>query len=690
MSTQLILYPQTYDGTTTFSSVEFVADGIVFNSINGSTSYETAQSIYAQIGANPPSVVNTWFRWRRTTGSPPAYPVQVNSKLKLTSVVYSWSGVYQKLSNLTVGASYTLTVNSAAAAGVLRLQHFSSSGGAGVYTDFTPSTGLQSRTFTAITTTDIIYVQYYNSGTSTLNITSISVAPTGTAPSQVYSDLADGQVICDLYQEEDIPLTLSVDDFKNVAEKIQSYSKDFNLPATKRNNQIFNNMFEVTRSDDGLIFNPYAKTKCVLKQDGFILFEGSLRLIDVKDKEGEISYSVNLYSEVIALADILKDSTFSDMDFSELEHVYDKDSIKQSWSSGLPLINPLTDPNAFAGAVGATSTQVLKYPFIDWTGQIGLDTTGNEYPILSNLEQAFRPCIKLRYLINKIFADAGFNYTSEFFNSNNFGQLFMDFNWGGASLNNSEVVGSARKTPASVTNYAPNGSYGNVVFPLVSSVDFWPPEAGFNTTTSVFTATSTGTNLKVGYKIPLAWTSAGNVTIRWISSVGGVSTAIDTVTESIPSFGATFTYSGFVQTTLDVGDTLHCEFMADGLNIISQSDSAQAHLQSMNYGTVSTGVVTSGTLLNTLRGDIGQWEFLKGIFTMFNLVTMVDEKDPNNILIEPYTDVFINNTNSNDLTDMTLASRSIQHDWTDKVDVSQMDLKPLTDLNKDTIFKFVE
>ena len=40
--------------------------------------------------------------------------------------------------------------------------------------------------------------------------------------------------------------------FKNVAEKVQSYSKAFNLPATKRNNQIFDNIFEITRTDNGL------------------------------------------------------------------------------------------------------------------------------------------------------------------------------------------------------------------------------------------------------------------------------------------------------------------------------------------------------------------------------------------------------------------------------------------------------
>ena len=118
------------------------------------------------------------------------------------------------------------------------------------------------------------------------------------SPSQIYNaEFSDGQVICDIYEEEDIPLSLSIDNFKNVAEKVQSYSKDFNLPATKRNNKIFTHLFDVTRIQDTFSFNPYVKTQCILKQDGYDIFQGFLRLIDIVDKEGEISYSVNLYSE---------------------------------------------------------------------------------------------------------------------------------------------------------------------------------------------------------------------------------------------------------------------------------------------------------------------------------------------------------------------------------------------------------
>ena len=182
-------------------------------------------------------------------------------------------------------------------------------------------TGTQTISFDAYSTSDQIIIY---SATSVVGIADISCVSSTSTPSGVFTDLSNGQVICDLYEDEDIPLSLSVDDFKNVAEKVQSYSKAFNLPATKRNNQIFDNIFEVTRTDTGLNFNPYKRTKCILKQDGFLLFEGYLRMLDISDKSGEISYNVNLYSEVVALADVLGDNTFSELDFTELAHDYNR------------------------------------------------------------------------------------------------------------------------------------------------------------------------------------------------------------------------------------------------------------------------------------------------------------------------------------------------------------------------------
>ena len=315
MSTQLILYPQTYQGqyTSNATSVfnQYIVNGINFTGLDSTSLHNTTNIHPSQdaITNAPPSVLGNWYRFTTTGGDWGAVtaPALAAGSILLSVNVSTEgrTGVYQQLSGLSVGGVYDVKILIATAqVGTLNIEMYSgtvqNSGNA-----FSTATTLISTTFTAQSANDIFLIDY--SGDVQILIQSISVQESITTPSLVYSELEDGQVICDLYQEEDIPLSLSIDDFKNVAEKVQSYSKDFNLPATKRNNQIFNNMFEITRADDGLIFNPYIKTKCVLKQDGFMLFEGYLRLINVKDDEGEISYNVNLYSDVIALADILKD-----------------------------------------------------------------------------------------------------------------------------------------------------------------------------------------------------------------------------------------------------------------------------------------------------------------------------------------------------------------------------------------------
>ena len=60
--------------------------------------------------------------------------------------------------------------------------------------------------------------------------------------------------------------------------------------------------------------------------------------------------------------------------------------------------------------------------------------------------------------------------------------------------------------------------------------------------------------------------------------------------------------------------------------------------------------------------------------TMFNLVVI---KENEQLRIEPYSDIFLTNTNST------------QHNWTDKVDVSEINLKPL-ELIKKTKFTYEE
>ena len=697
MSVQLIVYPQSYGGyfnTISSSPTEVVVNGISFINLGATSEYTSSSATpYVDTITNaPPNSINTWYSYRSDFVGTPAFPTVLAGNLVLNSLGNGSTeptGIYQKLTNLIIGQQYKLTINigTQAANGSITNRFFDGLTPQGSVSIFGTATSSITQNFFATNTEMTVMLGYYSTVAEDLTISDISVQPIiGAIPSGSSSILEDGQVICDLYENEDLPLTLSVDDFKNVAEQVQSYSKAFNLPATKRNNKIFNQIFEITRSYDGVIFNPYKKTKCVLKQDGFVLFQGYLRLLDVTDKLGEVSFNVNLYSEVIALADFLKDRTFSDLDFTELEHEYDYSSIRNSWVNNNIFTNPSTS--------GFRSTNTVKYPFVDWNHQFTVDGSGN--PVLPNLESAFRPFISIKYLIDRIFQGTPFSYTSEFFNTSfagggafDFHKLYMDFNWGS---DNSPVQSVSNSTN---TYYSSNGSvnfagtsYTNLsleVF-LFAGLPVGSIPPNYDTTTNILTSLLLNEtyNINYGYRITNTDSVTRTIECRYLKN----STELDYSGIITLSAGASFVYQGNLNISLDTGDTLQAQFKASSAGVVQQA--LYGGGGGVSFGTnvifiLGLTNITTETILQTLRGEVGQWEFLKGLMTMFNLITIPDENNPNNIIIEPYADVFIDNTKGTDL-----LSRSIQHDWTEKIDVSEMKLEPLADLNKNTIFKFVE
>ena len=683
MSVQLIVFPQYFDGTTPLSSPsnELVVDGINFNQVNTSSSTQSVSGALPQAFVNSYSIgsislfmVNTWFRFSgvasEITQSSGSLAIPINT------------GIVQRLSNLIYGATYDLTLN--INSNTTQFKVYQYKGNQLKSFQSISGTGTQTISFIAYSTADVIVIY---SAFSVVGIADISCVLSTSTPSGVFTDLSNGQVICDLYEDEDIPLSLSVDDFKNVAEKVQSYSKAFNLPATKRNNQIFDNIFDITRTDTGLNFNPYKRTKAILKQDGFLLFEGYLRMLDISDKSGETSYNVNLYSEVVALADVLGDKTFSDLDFTELEHEYQKTNIKYSWNDAPDVGITYTNAST-SGFRNANDT--VKYPFVDWTHQalVGGSTgtgaiSGN--PEYTALEQIFRPFINIKYLIDRIFQVVPFTYESDFFDTDDFKKLYMDFNWG---VGNAPVdINSTQTGTFDIgTNFA---TLSFTSLELTSNT--FTPEMGYSS--NIFEAQTDNTIFNIVYNFGFEGFDASSPpsgsswAFRWKMTKGGVVSFINvsnpsglTLATSTPYTNVSWT--GNLTETLDDGDTLEPQFKVFGATNIIQSST----VSTLVTVTITTPIITTSTILQTLRGELGQWDFLKGLMTMFNLVTLPDEDNPSNIKIEPYNDVFIPTATAGD----TLANRGITHDWTEKIDVSEMKLMPLTDLNKKTIFKFVE
>jgi len=688
MSVQLIVFPQYPESSSSLSSSsnQFFVDGINFNQVNGSSSTQSISGALPQTfinsntsGSSSLFALNTWYRFSST-----ALEVIFNSGFL---GIYPDTGILQRLSNLVVGATYDLTFDiSLITTSGINVYQYTGNTLQSFHTLTNPAGVPVTQTiqFQAYSTSDIIVIYTEDPYVALFN--SISCVLSTSTPSGVFTYLSDGQVICDLYEDEDIPLSLSVDDFKNVAEKVQSYSKAFNLPATKRNNQIFDNIFEITRTDTGLNFNPYKRTKCILKQDGFLLFEGYLRMLDISDKSGETSYNVNLYSDVVALADVLGDKTFSDLGFTELEHEYNKTNIQRSWrDAGGGTSITYTNPDTSGFRDDYTT---LRYPFVDWTHEIlvgGISGTGatSGNPEYTALEQIFRPFINIKYLIDRIFQVVPFTYESTFFDTDDFKKLYMDFNWG---ADNAPVYSNTTSNGRYIAGSSPL-NYGNNTALFLNSWAFaGASNVDYNTTTNRIECASDTTEYSISYSYQIRAILAGSgitYTAKWLlTRASGVTEEIDLLpNQSIAANSYQF-WSGSFSRILNNGDTLQALFEGNSSNVVYQQyDTTSTPAVNATSSVIINKTqltVTSSSLLQTLRGELGQWDFLKGLMTMFNLVTMPDEDNPSNIKIEPYSDVFLNNPNS------------VELDWTDKIDVSEMKLMPLTDLNKKTIFKFVE
>jgi len=693
MSVQLIVYPQNYEGFSNSNnpSTQFLVDGINFSTVNASNNFFVGQPNGVQEAINfynPTLPVNTWKRYSQGTSN-----VSVATNTLTISILAAspQQGIIQKLSNLTVGGVYDITIDYSLLINGNNVFNLSTFTGNILQSSQPFPVNVSTNTiisfqFTANSTEDTIVIGGNSSTNGLINISNISIVAAPIQPSGAIQLLGDGQVILDLYEDEDLPLSLSVDDFKNIAEQVQSYSKAFNVPATKRNNRIFDHIFEITREVevDSLLFNPYKKTKCVLKQDGFILFEGYLRMLDITDKEGETSYNVNLYSEVIALADLLQDRTFRDLGFEELTHDYTKVNIKKSWNdsgNSITYLNPST-----SGFRDAYTT--LRYPFVNWNnqwllanGSTGSNATLNN-PELTSLEQAFRPFINIKYIIDRIFEATDFTYDSVFFNTSDFKKLYMDFNWG---ADNSPV--NIESTESAVTD----GSLIAGNFPLYNTLtqnsnNF---NSDFGYSGGVYTAQYNSQTFNIDYNFTLrvnnGFTQQSiSAEARWKLVKSGITTFINiqTFTGIVPANTVTDAgYIGNILETLNIGDTLTPEFTNDTSvgSVLFTSEPTYTSGQALStVVNISSPIITTNIILQTLRGELGQWEFLKGLITMFNLVSLPDENNPNNIKIEPYADVFINSADS------------VQLNWTEKIDVSEMKLTPLADLNRKTILKFVE
>lgn len=219
----------------------------------------------------------------------------------------------------------------------------------------------------------------------------------------------------DLFKDEDVNITLNVQNIKDISKVFADYTQSFSLPASQNNNAVFKHYYNADISGG---------FQASLRQSGVIILdkepfrEGSFELLSVNMKNGKAdSYEVVFFSAGVSLKDIFGEDELNDLDLSAYNHSY-------------------TGANVRRGAEGALLSGDVIYPLISPVGDWTFDSNSSSH-VDYNLSYhttndnhglhyyELKPALRMSAILDAIEAKYGISFTSTLLSSSKFTDLYM-------------------------------------------------------------------------------------------------------------------------------------------------------------------------------------------------------------------------------------------------------------------------
>ena len=163
----------------------------------------------------------------------------------------------------------------------------------------------------------------------------------------------------ELFKDETISLTNSIQNVKDVAKVFTDFTKTFSIPATKSNNKVFKHYynFDIVGGFDARL-----KTVGSIKLNGVDFKKGKIKLegVDLKDNKPN-TYRVTFFGDLVDLKDLIGDDLLSDLDWLDnFVKEYSTANVKDNLKGGNTsyTIDSVTYPNAIKTALISTSERL--------------------------------------------------------------------------------------------------------------------------------------------------------------------------------------------------------------------------------------------------------------------------------------------------------------------------------------------
>jgi hypothetical protein len=235
---------------------------------------------------------------------------------------------------------------------------------------------------------------------------------------QIIQLYIEGQRV-DLFKDESISITQSIQNVKDIAKVFTDFSKTFSIPASKTNNTIFKHYYNFDIENG---FDARKKKDAIIELNNITFKEGKIKLegVDLKNNLPH-TYRITFFGNTVSLKDLLgEDKLQSLSDLDSLSKVYDVSGIK----GGLQL-DPATN-DVIVPLI--THTQRLIY---DSTSSNHLDDniadTGGNQNIHGVKYTELKYALRIHKIVEAIESKYNITFSDDFFVNTNasYYNLFM-------------------------------------------------------------------------------------------------------------------------------------------------------------------------------------------------------------------------------------------------------------------------
>lgn len=431
----------------------------------------------------------------------------------------------------------------------------------------------------------------------------------------------------DLFNDENIEVTSTIQDVRDIGKVFTDYSQTFNVPASDTNNKIFQHFYNYNITNG---FDSRKKKTAHIEINHLPFREGKIFLDGVTMKNNKPhTYRITFYGKTVSLKDLIGDDEITGLKYLDnYNHEYSNTNVKDGFTNGLDFT-----------VGGVSQTDAVIYPLITPKKRLFYnsdntpasdfyDSSGNLYHNTSLQKQNVRgleytdlkPAIKLIHIIEAIESEYNIEFTRSvvttgsstrdtFFNSTAFSNLYMWLHKNKGSYNSYDLEGSTITTTLNdFTRVASDGlttSFDDNILSVTiptgqNNLD------GYNVRLRVFPDSASSS---IDYTISILDGATGEV----LSSNSGDGNKSTEVNLDIDGTTRTFKF------LIEASETIQYDYSTNPVEVsVSTFDSDRVAVDVEEYESNNQTIINE-VLFDRSMPKIKVIDFLTGIFKMFNL-----------------------------------------------------------------------